>query len=172
MKWRNVVIVTLIVLPVLVVLGLGFGTDPHEVPSVLVGAQAPDCDLVNLDGAPVKLSALHTKPVVLNFWSTWCVPCVTEHGILQRGAQVQGDAVQFVGVVYQDTVDKARAYLAERGSSYLQVMDAESRCAIDYGVAGVPETFFIAAGGRIHSKEVGPVSAGLLVSTLAEMATP
>ena len=68
------------------------------------------------------------------------------------------ERVEFVGVVYQDEEPKARAYLAQRGNEYRQFMDPDSKCAIEYGVAGVPETFFIDADGVIRYKQTGPVT--------------
>ncbi len=169
MKWRNVAIVAAIILPLLVLLAVSFRFDPRAVPSVLAGRPAPACDLRTLEGEATSLAALRGKPVVLNFWSTWCVPCVAEHALLQQAARSWGSRVQFVGVVYQDEPEAARTYLARHGSAYLQVLDDGSRCAIDFGVAGVPETFFIDAAGVVTHKQVGPVDAGLLRRHLAPL---
>ena len=148
----------------------GFGTDPHAVPSVLVRQPAPAFSLVDLNGRPWSSAELKGKPVVLNFWSTWCGPCKQEHGVLQAAA-ARHPEIQFLGVIYSDEPDACRRYLEKAGTSYDHLVDDAGRVAIDYGVAGVPETFFIAADGTIVHKQVGPVSAQgierLLAATLA-----
>src|SRR5207249_1192530 len=91
-------------------------------------------------------------------WSTWCVPCESEHDLLQQAAARWANQARFVGVVYQDSAEAVRDYLKENGSAYEQLLDDASRCAIDYGVAGVPETFFIDAHGVVRHKQVGPLT--------------
>jgi cytochrome c biogenesis protein CcmG/thiol:disulfide interchange protein DsbE len=90
-------------------LGSGFGTDPHAIRSTMIRQDAPKFELTNMDGQPVTLESLRGKPVVLNFWSTWCGPCKAEHPLFQ-GAAKQHPDVQFLGVVYSDTTDKVRRY--------------------------------------------------------------
>jgi cytochrome c biogenesis protein CcmG/thiol:disulfide interchange protein DsbE len=158
MKWRNVLIVFAITVPLLVLLAVGFRFDPHEVPSVMPGRIAPQCDLRTLDGEGVSLTDFRGKPVVINFWSTWCVPCEQEHALLQEAARFYGDRAQFLGVVYQDEEPAVRRYVARKGTAYPQMMDPGSRCSIDYGVAGVPETFFIGPDGVVAHKKTGPLS--------------
>ena len=171
MKWRNVILVALLSLPLLVVLALGFGHDPREVPSVLPGKPAPPCTLRALAGGDRALSDFLGKPLVVNFWSTWCVPCEAEHHLLQQSAQIYGERVQFVGVVYQDEPEAAKKYLARKGGTYPQFSDPDSRCAIEYGVAGVPETFFIDRTGKVADKQVGPVSPGQLTRVVGGLIT-
>ncbi|MCK5689641.1 redoxin domain-containing protein [Myxococcota bacterium] len=161
MNWRQVIIASAIALPILALLGLGFTFNPHEVPSVMPGKVAPDCQLRVLDSSSGELKTLKSyqgKPLVVNFWSSWCVPCKTEHGLLQSAARDLAPNVQFIGVVYQDTEKLIRPYLQRHSQAYPQLMDISSKCAIAYGVAGVPETFFIDSEGIIRYKEAGPLS--------------
>lgn len=169
MNWRSAILGAVLVVPLLVVLALGFGQDPHEVPSVLEGQPAPAFALTTVDGTPLSLAALRGKPVVLNFWATWCRPCKLEHGLLQQSARMYGDRVQFVGIVYQDELDAVRGYLKEGGDAYPQLMDQGSKIAIDYGVAGVPESFFIDAQGNIRRKQAGVLTPDVLHSTLDQL---
>jgi cytochrome c biogenesis protein CcmG, thiol:disulfide interchange protein DsbE len=156
-----------IVLPLLGVLVANLGRDPHSVRSPLVGRPAPPFRLVPVGGgAPVSLESLHGKPVVINFWATWCVPCFQEHPVLVESARSLRD-VQFLGIVYEDEEDRTGEFLRERGASYPSLMDKDGRTAIAYGVFGVPETFFIDPEGRIVEKYVGPLDRGALLSLVA-----
>jgi cytochrome c biogenesis protein CcmG/thiol:disulfide interchange protein DsbE len=104
--------------------------------------------------------------VVLNFWSTWCLPCKQEHGLLQQ-AQRDNPKIRFLGVLYSDKPDKARAYLNKVSAAYPTLVDENNRVSIDYGVAGVPETFFISGAGEVVAKWVGPLSWPALQAKLA-----
>lgn len=146
-----------LVLVLVAILFSGFGKDPRAVPSVLDGRVAPPWTLADFEGQHVSLDGLRGTPVVLNFWSTWCGPCKYEHPILQE-AQARNPDVRFLGVLYSDEPDKARRYLRGAGSAYPNLVDEGNRVAIDYGVAGVPETFFIDREGVIKHKFVGPLT--------------
>lgn len=159
-----------LVLPLLVLFAKSFGSDPHAVRSPLVGREAPPFELVSVqDGKPVSLASLRGKPVVLNFWATWCEPCKQEHGVLYQGAKIFGDRVQFVGVVYDDQKPKIEAFLERYGSGYPALIDDGGKAAIAYGVTGVPETFFIDANGSIVSKYNGPLSPDLLREHVSQL---
>jgi cytochrome c biogenesis protein CcmG/thiol:disulfide interchange protein DsbE len=145
------------------VLGRSFGTNVREVPFMLKGQQAPAFTLRSLNtGETVSLQALRGKPVVLNFWASWCAPCKLEHPVLEWGARTLGDQVHFVGVVFEDSEENARKYLARNGASFPQLMDDRGNVAVDYGASGVPETYFIDAQGRIVDKHVGPIPPDVL----------
>ncbi|MGO8970551.1 MAG: TlpA family protein disulfide reductase [Myxococcaceae bacterium] len=134
-----------------------FGRDPHQVPFGLKDKPAPDFTLTRLDtGEPVTLSQLRGRPLVLNFWASWCGPCAQEHPTVARAAQhFQGEA-NFYGVIFEDTPDEARKFAEPMAASFPQLIDPQSRMAVDYGVTGVPETYFIDAQGIIRDKFVGP----------------
>ena len=160
-----------LIVPVLVLFAVSFGNNPREVPSVLETKPAPGFTLVDLDGRTWSLEALRGKPVVLNFWSTWCLPCRQEHPLLQQAAALHTD-VQFLGVIYADEPDKCRRYLREHGTSYHHLVDAPGAASIDYGVAGVPETFFINGEGIITYKHAGPLDARTLAAALRDIRGP
>jgi len=166
MNWRNALIAALVVVPLLILLALGFGHDPREVPSVLTGHPAPELTLTSLTGQTVRLADLRGKPVVVNFWSTWCEPCKTEAPLLRQAALAYGGRVHFVGIIYEDEPDRVRQYLSERPLGYMQLIDPKSLTAIDFGVAGVPESFIIDAAGIIRHKEAGMLSAEVIEGTL------
>ncbi|HSD25803.1 MAG TPA: redoxin family protein [Vicinamibacteria bacterium] len=158
-----------LIVPLVVLLLLNLDRDPHLVASPLVGRPAPQFALPPLDGgAPIALSTLRGRPVVVNFWATWCVPCLQEHPVLVEAARTLGDRVQFLGVVYEDGEPEVRRFLARRGSAYPSLLDPESRTAIAFGVFGVPETFFVDGEGRIAAKHVGPLDAESLGAKLRQ----
>lgn len=148
----------LVALPLLGILYANLWRDPHAMDSPLVGRPAPPFTLVPIDGsAPFTLDGLRGRPVVLNFWATWCIPCLEEHGALLQAASRVGSEVQFLGVVYEDDKGAVQSFLQDRGKAYPSVMDDGGRTAIAYGVYGVPETYFIDAAGTIVAKQVGPL---------------
>jgi len=154
-----------IVIPLLIVLVANLGRDPRSVRSPLIGRPAPEFALAPVGGgAAVRLESLRGRPVVINFWATWCVPCFEEHAALTAAARGLRD-VQFLGIVYEDEEARTQSFLQERGKAYPSLMDPDGRTAIAYGVFGVPETFFIDAQGRIVEKYVGPLQR----STIAEL---
>ena len=159
-----------VVLPLLAVLLLNLGRDPHAVRSPLVGRPAPPFAMVPVGGGPtVSLESLRGRPVVLNFWATWCVPCFQEHPVLQRTAAARRD-VAFYGVVYQDEEQRIADFLQRQGSTYPTLVDPDSRAAIAYGIAGVPETYFIDGRGTIVDKFTGPLSQDALDERLRRIA--
>lgn len=139
------------------VLARGFGNNPHEVPFLLAGKKAPNFTIKRLDNdAPVSLSDFSGRPVVINFWSTWCGPCKLEHPVLDWAAQQYGDKAVFLGIVFEDTEQNTRRFLAQNGWSFTQLFDPKSTVAVDYGVSGVPETYFLNKEHVIVKKVAAP----------------
>ncbi len=155
----------LVTLPLVVLLLISLGRDPHKVDSPLVGRRAPLFSLPVTSGAEtITLESLRGRTVVLNFWATWCVPCFEEHPVLTAAPRRYGSEVVFLGVIYQDEAGAVERFLREQGSSYPSLLDESGQVAIAYGVYGVPETFFISPDGTIVDKQVGPLKAGQLQS--------
>lgn len=147
--------------PVLAVLAYGFRTDPRAIPSPLVGRLAPPFVLEGFDGQRVALEDHRGEVVVLNFWASWCYPaCYEEAPVLEQGwRQWRDRGVVVLGVDIQDTEEQARKFIADFGLTFPNAPDRTGKVAIDYGVYGVPETFFIDRRGRIRAKHVGAVTA-------------
>jgi cytochrome c biogenesis protein CcmG/thiol:disulfide interchange protein DsbE len=166
---RTVLIIgILIVAAIVFVLFAGLGKDPSHIDSPLIGRPAPPFALKAVGtGEMLDIEKLRGKPVILNFWATWCGPCYEEHPTLVANARTLPD-VQFVGVVFNDDEDKIMRFLAERGTAYPTLLDAQGKTAIAYGVGGVPETFFINPAGKIVAKFVGPLSTAELQANLAK----
>ncbi len=151
-----------------------FGTDPSVVASPLVGRPAPQLMLPYLEReGSLSFSGLRSEIVVVNFWASWCVACRAEHDDLIAAAEAyQGGEVRLVGVVFQDRPEDAISFLDEMGrgpENYEYVLDPGSRAAIEFGVFGVPETFFIDREGTIAGKITGESNFQLLASTLDQI---
>jgi cytochrome c biogenesis protein CcmG/thiol:disulfide interchange protein DsbE len=159
------------VLPVLAILAYGLTRDPRSIPSPLVGRQAADFTLQLFDGGTLTLSAQRGKVVVLNIWSSWCIPaCYNEAPALEAAWQrYRSQDVVFLGVNYQDRAAAARDFLARFRHTFPNGPDVGSKIAIEYGVYGVPETFFIDRDGRIAYKHVGEVSLPILVQHIERL---
>jgi cytochrome c biogenesis protein CcmG, thiol:disulfide interchange protein DsbE len=155
------------ILPVLLFLALaGYfawallsGRDPQQLPSALIGKPAPDFDLpallADLPGAARQ--DLGGKPVLVNFFASWCVPCRVEHPLLMELSHDAG--VTIIGIAYKDQPEAATALLRELGNPYDRIgQDLRGGAAIDFGVYGVPETFLIDAGGIIRFRQPGPLT--------------
>ncbi|MFK7926966.1 MAG: TlpA family protein disulfide reductase [Myxococcota bacterium] len=136
----------------------GFTSDPRALPeSAKVDQPATEFTLESVSGERVSLKALRGKPVVINFWSTWCIPCKQEHPLLQSFPKAYPEVV-FLGVVYQDDAQKVERFLKRDPVPYQTLLDPNGRVAIGYGVTGVPETYFINRSGIITHKQVGPLN--------------
>ncbi len=147
-------------LPVLLLLGYGFRTDPHHVPSPLIGKPAAAFTLKTFGGDQVSLEALRGRVVVVNFWASWCFPaCYEEAPALERAWETYKDrGVMMIGINIQDKEEPARKFLARFGHTFPNAPDPAGRVSVDYGVYGVPETFFIDRAGRVRWKQVGAVT--------------
>ncbi|MGH8935629.1 MAG: TlpA family protein disulfide reductase [Acidimicrobiia bacterium] len=147
-----------------------FGTDPSLVASPLIGQEAPNLTLPYLE-QPGSLDLAELRgEVVVNFWASWCLECRLEHPALVAVAdRYEESGVRMVGVVFNDPPDQASAMLDELGRGYAYVTDPGSKAAIEFGVFGVPETFFIDREGVIVAKVTGPTTEELLSSTLDQI---
>ena len=153
--------------------------DPRLIPSPLVEQPAPDFALpvMAMDGPmngqettgdTIRLSELQGEIIVLNFFASWCVPCRLEHRSLTRAALRYADrGVRFFGVVYNDEPPAIRDYVRRLGGqSYPALLDPGQRVAIDYGLVGVPETFFIDGDGIVRHKVFSAVNDMILEDQL------
>ncbi len=156
-------------LAILALLAYGFTTDPKYIPTPFIAKPAPSFTLTLFDGKSLRLEDLRGKVVFLNFWASWCPPCRAEARTLEAASRkYREQGVVFVGVNIQDKEESARAFLDEFGITYPNGLDRGARIAIDYGVWGLPETFFIDRDGRITYKHVGALGWETITSKLEE----
>lgn len=165
LRW---LLVPLLVVPVGLLLFTGFGRDPREIASPLIGRPAPEWTLPTLDGGTLSSHELAGRPYVLNFWASWCIPaCVDEHPVLAAAHADGGDGLAVIGVLYQDAPSDALAFLARYGDAgYPHLVDEGGRLAIEYGVTGPPETFFVDASGIVRDKQFGPLTEEAMAARL------
>ncbi|MGE5147132.1 MAG: DsbE family thiol:disulfide interchange protein [Candidatus Eiseniibacteriota bacterium] len=143
------------------------GTDPRVVPSALLNKPVPTFVLPTIDGKPGGLSTadLKGKVAVVNVFASWCVPCLAEHPQIMTIAEDKD--IEVVGINYKDKPADAEGWLKRLGDPFRHVgADRDGRVSIDWGVYGVPETFFIDRGGTIRYKHVGPITPEDLKATI------
>jgi cytochrome c biogenesis protein CcmG, thiol:disulfide interchange protein DsbE len=156
--WRW--LLPLAAVPVLVLLAYGFRLNPRDVKSPLLGRPAAPFALTSFEGAPMELAALRGKVVVLNFWASWCVPaCYDEAPVLEQGWRTYRErGVVVLGVDIQDKDEAGRKFIRDFGLTFPNAPDRTGKVSVDYGVYGVPETFFIDRQGAIRVKHVSAVT--------------
>jgi cytochrome c biogenesis protein CcmG/thiol:disulfide interchange protein DsbE len=141
--------------------------DPRGVPSALLGRAAPEAPLAPLEGAtPFTMASLRQagRPVLVNFFASWCVPCLIEHPQLMRLA---AEGTPVFGIAYKDRPQDARAFLARHGDPFRGLAaDPEGRVAVEWGVYGVPETYLLDRGGLVRWRWAGPITADVLAQDL------
>ena len=130
--------------------------------------RAHDFDLENLDPTQprVTLTDFRGRPLVVNFWASWCVPCRQEMPALEKVHQRVNDRIGFVGIDHQDTRPEALAFVQETMVSYPSAFDPRGGTATDYSLYGLPSTVFIDADGRVLSQHLGAYSEGDLQAEL------
>ncbi len=174
---------TVIALVLAVVLFVGLrpssGSGPDHGPVAGVGTVAPDFTIPSLTGGPaVNLDALGVDrghPVVLNFFASWCVPCQEETPLLARTARLvraEGSEIQFIGVDSLDQSSRALPFVRQAGVTYPVGLDNGGVSSGRYAVFGLPQTFFIDAGGTIVWHVPGVLKAPVLAKWLHRLGGP
>jgi cytochrome c biogenesis protein CcmG/thiol:disulfide interchange protein DsbE len=133
----------------------------HRPKPPTVGGPAPNFVASRLDGSgTVALSSLRGKPVVINFFASWCGPCKTEAAELEKQwHRFRDKGVVFLGVDYNDPKSDARKFLAYHGVTYTTILDRSATIGDSYGLSGVPETYFVDRKGRIVGEHIlGPIT--------------
>jgi cytochrome c biogenesis protein CcmG/thiol:disulfide interchange protein DsbE len=171
-----VVVAVIAVVTVVVVSGKDdppSGSGPHEVPaanSAMVGEVAPDFAIKGLDGGTVRLSDYRGKPVVLNFWASWCTPCRQEFPLFRSASESSDGAYQMLGVdTGRDLRGDAQQFVGEQHALWPIGFDPDNQVARGYGVDPLPQTFFIRADGTIASHTIRALTKAELRHELAKI---
>lgn len=153
----------------------GFTTDPKLVKSPLVGRPAPNFTITDFNtGDKLTLAELKGKPFILNFWASWCTACREEAVLLEEAHQLyendQGK-VRVIGIAIQDKPADAKAFAKRYGKTYFLALDAEEGdISLNYGLYGVPETFFVDGEGVIRYKQIGALTMKVIREQVAKLA--
>jgi cytochrome c biogenesis protein CcmG/thiol:disulfide interchange protein DsbE len=127
-----------------------------------VGKPAADFARETLKGDTVKLADLGNQPLVINFWASWCIPCEAEHPILIDFSRRYQGKIRLIGILYEDTKANGLRWFQEKGGDWTTLLDPRGKMAIEYGVRGVPETFFITRDHHILYHHPAPVTGDVL----------
>lgn len=171
---RFFIAIWVVIIALLALFAWGLFNNSQERP--IAGAAAPDFQMQFFDGYgwvetndDTHLAQMRGRPVVLNFWASWCVECHLEAELLENLSREYGDRVLFLGIAYVDTPTKSLEYLESYGISYPNAPDLGGAISKKYEITGVPETFIIDTDGTIVDVVIGPVNETRLRSVLAEL---
>ena len=127
---------------------------------------APDFTVLDKDGNTVRLSEKFGKPIVINFWATWCPPCKQELPDFDKLCKEYGDRVVFMMVNltdgYRDTVDGTKRFVSGKGYTFPVYFDTKDNAASAYNVSSIPQTTFIDAKGNIYTTRIGAMNEATL----------
>lgn len=130
---------------------------------------APAFTVPLFEGGQFSLASTQGKPVLINFWASWCIPCEEEAAVLEQASRVYGDRVAFIGIDVQDTEPAAREFLRRFGVTYPNGRDLSGTIAVEYGMSGVPETYFVDRSGMLVRKWQGPLDEARLRGFLDDL---
>ncbi len=174
MKHRNLIIsgiVGVAVLALVAVFAISPNSTEDDGSSPLVGQVAPELVGTTLDGGDFDIDDHRGEWVLVNFFATWCPPCVEEHPELIRFAEQSAGAAQVVSVAFDDTeVDAVETFFAENGGDWPVITGGADGASLDYGVKKLPESFIVDPAGVIVAKINGGVTAQQLTDLIAEAA--
>src|SRR5215213_6907160 len=155
MPRRPILLALLVAVATTLVVVLIVGT-PASGPRVAAGEPAPPISGTTIDGASFDLASLRGRPVIVNFWASWCVPCREEMPLLRDElAAHSADGLAIVGVIFKDQTDPARQFTDSFGVKWPSATDADGSIAKSYRVVAPPQTYFIDRSGVLRSIHIG-----------------
>lgn len=185
MKNRNWLVLTVVLALLLLTAALAYrGLAPQVVPAGVPASGtdaaepqspefAPDFTVYDAAGNEIRLSDLRGKPVVINFWATWCPPCRAELPFFDAAYVERGEEIVFLMIDLTDggreTEEGVQTFLAETGYSFPVYYDTELDAAAAYGVSSIPLTVLIDAEGHVADRHLGSMSEELLDMLLDEL---
>ncbi|MET1231764.1 MAG: TlpA disulfide reductase family protein [Candidatus Limnocylindrales bacterium] len=134
----------------------------------LLDAAAPDFALRDLDGHEVRLADYRGRPLIVNFWASWCLPCRAEFPLLKAARERYADqGLEVLGVVFDDDAEAARRYMARAGATWPALVDPDDVVAAAYKVVVPPLSFFVDPDGVVRSIAYGPPPSGTIDDRIA-----
>ena len=133
-------------------------THPTDPPASI----APDFTMLDMDGNEVTLASFFGKPIVLNFWASWCGPCKMEMPEIQKFYDKYGQEIHFLLVSVDESLDAAKSFISDSGYTFPVYFDTTSVGAYTYGASSIPLTFFIDAQGNLTAYYMGAMSESIL----------
>ena len=131
--------------------------------SPLVGQKAPEFNLKTFENKDISSVSLNDKGVVLNFWASWCVPCVEEVGVIDRAnLKYKNDDIVFIGINIWDDNENAVNFINKYNANYLNAVDPSNEIQVNFGIQGVPETYFINKEGIIINRFQGQLTDNII----------
>jgi peroxiredoxin len=144
------------------------GADSATVQSYPAGTRAPGLALQTLDGGTLDLAAYRGRPVLVNFWATWCAPCVREFPLLRRTLdQRRAQGLVVVGVLVNDSAGNARKFVRQHGGIWPVGIDQGAKAAAAFKAIGLPETVFVRKDGTLATRVLGELTQDRLDAQLA-----
>ena len=153
----------------------GVQTQPGSSPIVvgrppMLDKPAPELALTDLTGRTVRLADYRGQPVLLYFWASWCIPCRTEFGLLADAQKAHSQQnLQVLGVVYKDTAEPAREFMAAHGGTWPALLDPDGAVARAYAVPGAPTTYYLDRAGIVRAVSYGPAPRDVLDDQLGKI---
>jgi cytochrome c biogenesis protein CcmG/thiol:disulfide interchange protein DsbE len=170
---RWFVVIGLVAVLVAFAIHQGVSSPPNAGSNVLTGRSgAPAINFslpsVTTSHGVLSLSTFRGRPLVINFWASWCVPCRTEMPLLEKAYRAEGGKVAFIGIDTNDTPAAARAFLGKVHVTYPTASDTKGSLAAKYGLFGLPTTIFISSTGKVLGRHIGQFYAKTLSAALSQ----
>lgn len=121
--------------------------------------RVPDTGVETFEGEATSIHAFLGQPLVINFWASWCAPCVAEMPAFEQVHQDVSGQVRFLGIDTQDGIVPAQRLIEQTGVTYDLVRDPQAEAFRAFGIRGMPSTFFVSAEGEVLRRHTGPLTA-------------
>ena len=140
----------------LLIYGTFFADDPKKIPVPLLNKNIKNFSVTTFDGGKLDVNTSIGQPIILNFFASWCIPCIKEMPLLENVWQTHKADVLVLGIAFNDTREASETFIKDLDISFPVAFDkSPGYIGLDYGVTGVPETFFINKKGQIIHKHLG-----------------
>ncbi|NLA36197.1 MAG: redoxin family protein [Actinobacteria bacterium] len=174
MKNRSAIVASIVGVVLLALIAVFAFSGDHESKDTnqLVGRPVPTIDTLDTEGRPFRTADYRGRFLLVNFFGTWCPPCIAEHPELVRFAETHdrlGDA-SVVSIAYQDTPEKVAQFFADNGGDWAVLNAEDTRLVVEFGVVAMPESYLVAPDGTVLHKFVGNLTAAQVEAEMEKYA--